>query len=227
MTGNADESDEIRRVFASRDRNPNRRWAATGYRVLTAERRTLTLDLLRRELRGRVHPAILDVGCGAGLDVEWWMQQGWPAERLAGIDLVEDRILTARARSPGVDLRLGDGRSLPFADDAFDVATAATVFSSILRHESRRALFAEIVRIIRPGGLVVIYDFVIRKPGNKDVVAMTERTLASMAGRRADVSIAVSPFLYAVGPAAALHPALGRAVGRILPQTHRLSVWRV
>jgi hypothetical protein len=90
----------------------------------------------------------------------------------------------------------------------------------------RRGLFAEMARALRPGGIVIVYDFVIRNPRNPRVVAMTGRRLAGIAGRPPDASWPVSPLLYAVGPAAMLHPALARLVGRAMPRTHRLSVWR-
>ena len=226
MTGHDQESRDINRVFAARDRKRRPMWVTEGYRILTAERRALTVDLVKRQLPHLGHASLVDVGCGGGLDIEWWRGEGWPTDRLAGIDLSEERVAAARARNPGVDLRLGTGPILPFRDGAFDVATASTVFSSIPSVDSRRSLFDEMSRIIRPGGLMIVYDFVVRNPRNTDVVAMTRARLTELAGRPPDASVPVSPFLHAVGPAAILHPALGRAVARIAPRTHLLSFWR-
>ncbi|MEO8469360.1 MAG: class I SAM-dependent methyltransferase [Chloroflexota bacterium] len=226
MSGHDKESRDISRVFAARDRKQRPKWVTEGYRILTAERRALTVGLVKRHLPHFGKASLVDVGCGGGLDIEWWRREGWPTDRLAGIDLNEERVAAARARNPGVDLRLGTGPILPFAEGAFDVATASTVFSSIPSVDSRRTLFGEMSRIVRPGGLLIVYDFVIRNPRNPDVVAMTRARLTELAGHAPDASVPVSPFLPAVGPAAILHPALGRAVARIAPRTHLLSFWR-
>lgn len=224
---NEEESGRIRQVFVARDGRRPRAWMTRGYAALTDERRALTAGILGREFAKLEHPTILDVGCGGGLDLEWWRQHGWQASRLAGIDLVDERVAAAQVRNPGVDVRRGEGGTLPFADAAFDVATASTVFSSISNASSRRSLFTEISRVVRPGGVIIVYDFVIRNPRNAHVVAMTERRLADLASRLADEAWSVSPLIYAVGPAALLHPKLGHLVGRMMPRTHRLSLWRV
>ncbi|MEO8468045.1 MAG: class I SAM-dependent methyltransferase [Chloroflexota bacterium] len=223
---NEEEGRNIRRVFVARDQRHPRAWMTRGYAVLTAERRALTTEILESEFAAGERPSILDVGCGSGLDLEWWREQGWPAERLAGIDLVDERVAAAQIRNPGVDVRRGEGAMLPFADAAFDVATASTVFSSISNATSRRALFAEMGRVVRTGGLIIVYDFVLRNPRNSDVVPMTAGRIADLARRTPDRTWRVSPLIYAVGPASLIHPRLGRLVGRVMPRTHRLSLWR-
>jgi ubiquinone/menaquinone biosynthesis C-methylase UbiE len=170
------------------------------------------------------HPRILDVGCGGGYDLEYWLSNGWPADSLAGVDLVESRIAAARKRCPDVDLQVISGVNLPFATGSFDVATAMTVFSSILDATVRRLLFAEMRRVVRPGGSILVYDFVVRKPGNVDVVAMTPRVLRSMAGPPAE-SISVTPLVHAVALASRLGSFATRVAVALGPRTHRLSRW--
>lgn len=230
-TDGADEAEtrRIRHVYAARDRRPGRAVAIQrAYALLNAERRQATVRLIERlssEAR-RARPTILDVGCGSGLDLADFLDRGWPAERLTGVDLVAERLSAARERCPGVTLRQVDGARLPFADGSFDVATAVTVFSSIMQADRRRALFAEMLRVVAPGGHVIVYDFVVRNPRNRDVTAMPMSRLADMAGRHPDLSIRLSPFLYLVGVASVLGPRAARTAMRVAPPTHRLSAWR-
>ena len=85
---------------------------------------------------------VLDVGCGHGqwlADLETF---GARRERIAGIDLVTERVEAARARLPGADIRHGNAAELPFEDGSFDLVLQSTVFSSILDASVRRAVAA-------------------------------------------------------------------------------------
>jgi hypothetical protein len=98
------------------------------------------------------------------------------------------------------------------------------VFSSILDPTVRRRVFAEMRRVVRPGGSILVYDFVIRKPGNVDVVAMTPRLLRSMAGPPAE-SISITPLVHAIALASRLGSFATRVAMALGPRTHRLSRW--
>jgi ubiquinone/menaquinone biosynthesis C-methylase UbiE len=231
MPGSASPNDaetaRIRAVFEARDRGGRTAWKDAASRLLSVERMSHLERLVRSELADTTRPSIVDVGCGGGHDLAAWIERGWPPRLLAGIDLVEGRIAAARERCPSVDLRVGSGMDLPFESGRFEVATAATVFSSIPDRRSRQQLFAEMYRVVRPGGLVVVYDFVVRNPRNANVLAMDARRLAELAGRPPAGSERLSPFLYSVALGMLIHPTIGRLIARVSPPTHRLSFWRV
>ena len=222
------EADRIRRVFEDRDKRgqPGKARRRAGLR-LAAERGDRMRALLRRLMPEIATPAILDVGCGGGGDLRQWQLTGWPPGQLAGVDLVADRVEMARALCPGADIRVSTGVELPFDDERFDVVTAATVFSSILDPSVRQRLFREMERVVRPNGLVVLYDFVISNPRNPFVVPMRASTLVSTAGRPPDHSERLSALIYAVAAAGAVHPSLEPVAMLLAPRTHRLSAWRV
>lgn len=97
--------------------------------------------------------AICDIGCGVGdlLAAARWINA---TASLAGLDFSEAAVGKARARFPGSDIRrhiIVD--SLPFADAAFDVVFCTDVLEHL---EHREAAVSELVRICRPGGVVVI-----------------------------------------------------------------------
>jgi SAM-dependent methyltransferase len=222
------ELERIRRVFERRDErglDDGRGARGRAARRLADERLEATRRLLRATFPDDPFPRYLDVGCGTGRDLGWFLGAGWLADRLAGIDAVATRVRLAAAAAPGVDVRLAHALSLPYADGSFDVTAAVLVFSSIGREETRRALFAEMWRVTAPAGLVVVYDLVVRNPRNPDVVAMPLAALTRVGGRPTG-STRLSPFLPAVAVAEAIDPRLARLVMRVAPRTHRLTWWR-
>jgi len=119
--------------------------------VLAALRRHGMTDL--RRLR------ILDVGCGDGAFLRRLVSWGAETGNLAGVDLLPERVESARGTEPCLDVRQADASALPFPGEQFDLAFQLTVFSSILDPAMRRAVADEMVRVLRPGGAVVSYDF--------------------------------------------------------------------
>jgi ubiquinone/menaquinone biosynthesis C-methylase UbiE len=220
------EDEEVRRIrsaFAERDSRPPRHPAiATAYRLVNADRQARMAATVERV--SGPDARILDVGCGGGQDLAHWLELGWGADRLAGVDLVPDRIERARAACPGVDLRLTSGADIPFEDGSFDVVTAVTVLSSVLDPEVRRRMFAEMIRVARPGGSVLVYDFVVRNPRNDHVVAMTARRLLEL-GPRPVESQRMSPLIHLVAAGALVGPLLASVAMRVAPRTHRLTRW--
>ena len=97
----------------------------------------------------------LDIGCGPDF-LPGWLQS--TARRLnlerwsvVGIDMDARAI----ARHPALDNRLvGNGEQLPFADNSFSLITANMVVEHV---EQPARLFAEIGRVLAPGGRVIIH----------------------------------------------------------------------
>lgn len=103
----------------------------------------------------------LDVGCGVG---HWGMLIGeqLPAEaRVTGVDREPAWVAKAaeRAAARGLGGRYrylqGTAESLPFDDASFDLVTCQTV---LIHVASPRAVLAEMVRVLRPGGVVAVCE---------------------------------------------------------------------
>ena len=93
---------------------------------------------------------LLDAGCGAGLLAVLASLRG---ARVAALDASEALLAIARKRLPGADVREGDLDALPFADAGFDAVTAV---NSIFYAADMAAAVCELVRVVRPGGRVVV-----------------------------------------------------------------------
>src|SRR5439155_6975572 len=103
---------------------------------------------------------ILEVGCGYGPGVREFIKWGARPENLVGIDLLPERIAEARRLCPtAVTLETGNAERLQFASGSFDLVLQSTVFSSILDCDVRKRVAQEILRMLKPGGSILWYDF--------------------------------------------------------------------
>jgi SAM-dependent methyltransferase len=93
---------------------------------------------------------VLDVGCGPGALTTELVRRVGP-EAVAAADPSEPFVDAARARHPGVDVRLAPAESLPFDDGEFDAALAQLVVHFMA---DPLAGVGEMARVTRPGGVV-------------------------------------------------------------------------
>jgi ubiquinone/menaquinone biosynthesis C-methylase UbiE len=112
---------------------------------------------------------VLDVGCGRGRWLLEMAQWGAYAGDLHGCDLNRAFVEEAQLRFPGADIRAAEATALPWPDASFDCVTQFTVFTSILAPEVRRAAAREMLRVLKPGGLILWYDFRFNNPRNPNV----------------------------------------------------------
>ena len=99
--------------------------------------------------------AVLDVGAGSGRLLHRLVEFG--AARGAGVEFMPARVAAARERYPRLEVVEGDA-SPPVRRRTFDLVTQFTCLSSIFDPALRRAVAAEMWRVVRPGGAVLSYD---------------------------------------------------------------------
>jgi ubiquinone/menaquinone biosynthesis C-methylase UbiE len=156
----------------------NSKWsnANRGNRAIQGEREWKTRELLQGcgffPLTDR---RILDVGCGAGEQLDMFAGWGAKPENLFGIDLIPERIRTARRNFPQITFQLANAESLPFRDCSFDLVATFTVFTSILNRQMTANICGEIKRILAPGGGVLWYDFRMNNPFNRHVRGVSRK----------------------------------------------------
>jgi SAM-dependent methyltransferase len=128
--------------------------------ALQALERALYGLLRRQGFANLVDRSLLDIGCGEGHLIAKFIGLGVHPGQCAGVDLLDFRVELARQRLPSqVRLHAGDASSLPFAPSSFDLITQFTVFSSILDATLRARVAREMLRMLRPGGMIIWYDF--------------------------------------------------------------------
>jgi len=106
------------------------------------------LGLFCSLVRAEGGTTIGDVGCGTGRLAPYFATQGL---RSRGVDLSPEMIRVARRDYPDHEFAEGDLRSLPFADASLDGAVG-WYSMMYLPPEERPIAYAELARVIRPGG---------------------------------------------------------------------------
>lgn len=112
-----------------------------------------------REQGGPRGKRLLDVACGTGRTLAQ-LAETHRGLKLYGLDLSPYYLQEARgilADVPDVSLVAENAEHMPFADALFDVVTSVYLFHELPKN-ARRRVFAEMHRVLRPGGLLVIED---------------------------------------------------------------------
>ncbi|TAK34805.1 MAG: class I SAM-dependent methyltransferase [Chloroflexota bacterium] len=120
------------------------------------------------------HTAVLlEVGCGGGAGIPNLLRLGFDPARIYGVDLLADRISEASGRFPTAHFVCGDARCLDFEEGAFDIVLESTMFVSITDHEISRAIAAEMLRVVRRDGYIVLADWRYAKPGGTSYAGLS------------------------------------------------------
>lgn len=104
--------------------------------------------------------AVLDIGCGAGVDTLLAAMMAGPTGTAAGIDLTAEMLERAEVNLKLTGLRnvtfqKASGEKLPFEDNSFDVVISNGVINLI---PDKAATLKEAMRVLKPGGRLMIAD---------------------------------------------------------------------
>lgn len=111
-------------------------------------------EVLAEGIGGLEAADVLDIGCGIG-SYHPHLMEG--VGSISGVDVSSSCIAVARARNPGVAYQTYDGRRLPYPDASFDAAYTVCVMHHV-PPEHWENLAREMRRVVRPGGITVIFE---------------------------------------------------------------------
>jgi len=119
-------------------------------------------------LRGEQIPEgshVLDIGCGAGLDLYLASRMVGSAGRVVGVDLSRAMVARAHAnlstlQATNYEIIAVDSEILPFPDDSFDRVTSNGVINL---SPDKAGFFSEIHRVLKPGSLLQFADIILDK----------------------------------------------------------------
>ena len=111
-----------------------------------------------RQYYGTQQPQrILDLGAGDGTCLTFFSQY-FPESELKGIDVSEESIrVAAEKKIPRTEVVAYDGQHIPYPDNYFDILLIAVVMHHI-RFSEHEKLMQEVLRVLRPGGMIFIAE---------------------------------------------------------------------
>jgi arsenite methyltransferase len=123
---------------------------------------------------------VVDLGSGAGFDCFLAAQRVGPEGKVIGVDMTHEMLERARANAAtggtaNVEFRLGEIENLPVADGTADMVISNCVIN--LSTDKPR-VFREALRVLRPGGRLMVSDLVLARPLPPSVA----RSVAAYAG---------------------------------------------
>ena len=116
---------------------------------------------------------VLDIGCGAGVDTILASMMTGPTGNVVGVDIVPEMLQQAEKNlmmtdQKNVSFKKTSGEKLPYPVDTFDVVISNGVINLI---PDKEAALAEIIRVLKPGGRLMVADQIDSGNVQKDIRA--------------------------------------------------------
>jgi ubiquinone/menaquinone biosynthesis C-methylase UbiE len=180
-----DSTNELTRIHAAyaRRTNPSRYSLFDPANLLAAQEceKEILSALTREGCCPLDNLKILEIGCGTGYWLCEFIRWGARPENVTGIDLLSERIAEATMLCPPqVTLRCQNAAQLNYSKETFDLVFQSTVFTSILSEHMKMQIAREMLRVLRPDGTIVWYDFTANNPRNPDVRGIPRREIVKL-----------------------------------------------
>jgi trans-aconitate methyltransferase len=212
--------DQIKEQYAAR-KNSDDLYNSVYSRLADEERTRKAIKLLNEAMGNFSSKTVLEIGAGQGHNIKLLNACGFLNKNIYMNELLPERIAAIKHDLPEVKIYEGDALKISFSEK-YDCVFQSTVFTSILKAEDRKALAVKMWDLLKPGGVILWYDFVYNNPANAAVrkVSVSELRRLFPLAKHAKIRKVT------------LAPPIGRRVGRLYPlmnlpflRTHVLGVF--
>jgi SAM-dependent methyltransferase len=127
---------------------------------------------------------VLDLGSGGGLDVFLAADKVGDTGKAIGVDMTEEMVELARANAArsnreNVEFHLAPIENIPLPDESVDCVISNCVLNLV---EDKPRAFAEIARVLKPGGRLAVSDIALRKPLPSELESQVVAWIGCVAG---------------------------------------------
>lgn len=123
---------------------------------------------------------ILDVGCGAGGNTYQFLRVGVKPSNFTGIDIFQERAAVAKEIYPNSKWVVGDASHMAFPDNNFDIVSEFTMFATLPDDSLSSKIAAEMIRVCKPEGFLLLVDWRTTKPLDPSYSALTQTRLRKL-----------------------------------------------
>lgn len=135
-----------------------------------SERELKYTEILKKRFPSLDTVKLLEIGAGTGGNLFFFKRIGLLWENLYANELLHDRIEVLKETFPKVTIYQGDASEIESNGEIlFDVVFQSTVFTSLLDYDFKVKLANKMWTLVKPGGIVLWYDFMFNNPKNQDV----------------------------------------------------------
>ncbi|PCH86730.1 MAG: SAM-dependent methyltransferase [Flavobacteriales bacterium] len=205
-----EEVDRIETVYAKR-KVAESKAISTGRQRYTAyaigERDRIITRIMRNAFTSFEDLQMIEIGAGYGGNLWLFRELGIPWEGIWANELLPDRVEAIRKNLPELkNIEEGDACVLNHPAK-FDLIFLSTVLTSILDMDFKLKLCQKVLEMTKPGGKILIYDFIYDNPGNTSVKGVARRELIKLFEGAANIEFYKTT----------LAPPIGKRIGGLYP----------
>ena len=165
--GDKDSIQKIRQFYKERQLTLEKEWEGPTYTwgwrnpvgfYARQKSRHYLIEMLNKQSLFLAEKKILDIGCGYGDWLRFFAELKGSSLGLVGVDISPQRISTAKAINPGIELIIGNAVLLPFPDESFDIVTQFDTFEHFLDEANLRKAAQELTRVLKKKGFLLWFD---------------------------------------------------------------------
>lgn len=173
-----------------------------------SERELIYFEIIRSRFDSLNTIKVLEIGAGTGGNLFLFKRLGLKWENIYANELLLDRFELLKETFPAINAYKGDACEIDEdLNNSFDIVFQSTVFTSILDSNFKERLAAKMWYLLKPGGIILWYDFVFNNPQNNDVKGIKKREIAKLFNELKNITF------YKV----TLAPPIGRKVKKFYP----------
>jgi len=173
-----------------------------------SERELVYTEIIKKRFNSPGLIKILEIGAGTGVNLHFFKRLGFKWENINANELLSDRFEVLRNTFPQIRLFEGDACDIEInQENTFDIVFQSTVFTSILDTTFKIKLANKMWSLLKPGGIVLWYDFAFDNPKNKDVKGIKKKEITQLFNQSKRI----------VFHSTTLAPPIGRQVKKLYP----------